>query len=134
PKAARIVLVEAGPRVMPSFPQKLSDYVVRTLTKKGVEVMTAARVVRCDPRGVALEHGRIDAATIIWAAGVMASPAANWPNAEHDRSGRVKVDGDLSVPGHPQVFVVGDTAAVVDQPEIPGIAPAAKQMGDYVGH
>jgi NADH:ubiquinone reductase (H+-translocating) len=133
PKTARIVLVEAGPHVMPTFPEKLSNYVVRTLTRKGVEVMTATRVVRCDARWVDLEHGRIDAATIIWAAGVMASPAANWLDAEHDRSGRVKVDADLSVPGHPQVFVIGDTAAVVDQPHIPGIAPAAKQMGRYVG-
>ena len=133
PKTARIVLVEAGPRVMPAFPQKLSDYVVRTLTKKGVEVMTATRVVRCDAHGVDLEHGRIDAATIIWAAGVMASPAASWLNAGRDRAGRVKVGPDLSVPGHPQVFVIGDTADVVDQPHIPGIAPAAKQMGRYVG-
>ena len=133
PKTARIVLVEAGPRVMPAFPQKLSDYVVRTLTKKGVEVMTATRVVRCDAHGVDLEHGRIDAATIIWAAGVMASPAASWLNAGRDRAGRVKVGPDLSVPGHPQVFVIGDPAAVVDQPHIPGIAPAAKQMGRYVG-
>ena len=133
PKTARIVLVEAGPRVMPAFPQKLSDYVVRTLTKKGVEVMTATRVVRCDAHGVDLEHGRIDAATIIWAAGVMASPAASWLNAGRDRAGRVKVGPDLSVPGHPQVFAIGDTADVVDQPHIPGIAPAAKQMGRYVG-
>jgi len=133
PKTARIVLVEAGPRVMPAFPQKLSDYVVRTLTKKGVEVMTATRVVRCDAHGVDLEHGRIDAATIIWAAGVMASPAASWLNAGRDRAGRVKVGPDLSVPGHPQVFVIGDTTDVVDQPHIPGIAPAAKQMGRYVG-
>jgi len=133
PKTARIVLVEAGPRVMPAFPHKLSDYVVRTLTKKGVEVMTSTRVVRCDSRGVDLEQGRIDAGTIIWAAGVMASPAANWLGAEHDRSGRVKVGADLSVPGRPHVFVIGDTATVVDQPHIPGIAPAAKQMGRYVG-
>jgi NADH:ubiquinone reductase (H+-translocating) len=133
PKTARIVLVEAGPHMMPTFPEKLSNYVVRTLTRKGVEVMTATRVMRCDARGVDLEHGRIDAATIIWAAGVMASPAANWLDAEHDRSGRVKVGADLSVPGHPQVFVIGDTAVVVDQPHIPGIAPAAKQMGRYVG-
>jgi NADH dehydrogenase len=133
PKVARIILVEAGPRVMPTFPEKLSSYVVRTLIKKGVEVMTGARVMRCDERGVDLEHGRIDAATIIWAAGVMASPAANWLNAERDRAGRVKVRADLSLPGHPQVFVIGDTADVMDQPGIPGIAPAAKQMGGYVG-
>src|SRR3989454_879910 len=133
PKTARIVLLEAGPRVMPTMPEKLSDYVRRTLTKKGVDVTTSTRVVRCDARGVDLEHGRIDAGTIIWAAGVVASPAANWLNADHDRAGRVNVAADLSLPAHPQVFVIGDTAAVADQPGIPGTAPAAKQMGRYVG-
>jgi NADH dehydrogenase len=135
PKASRIVLIEAGPRVMPALPENLSDYVTRTLNGKGVEVMTATRVTRCDPQGVELDQGRIDAATIIWAAGVVASPAARWLNAEHDRAGRVKVGADLSVPGHPEVFVIGDTAAITDRAGhgIPGIAPAAKQMGRYVG-
>jgi NADH dehydrogenase len=147
PTAARIVLIEAGPRIMPTLPENLSNYVRRTLAKKGVEVMTATRVMSCDARGVALaseasgqrdnsisalEHGRLDAGTIIWAAGVVASPAARWLDAEHDRAGRVKVGADLSVPGHPDVFVIGDTA-VTDQPGIPGTAPAAKQMGRYVG-
>jgi NADH dehydrogenase len=147
PTAARIVLIEAGPRIMPTLPENLSDYVRRTLAKKGVEVMTATRVVSCDARGVALaseasgqrdnsisalEHGRLDAGTIIWAAGVVASPAARWLDAAHDRAGRVKVSADLSVPGHPDIFVIGDTA-VTDQPGIPGTAPAAKQMGRYVG-
>jgi NADH dehydrogenase len=147
PTAARIVLIEAGPRIMPTLPENLSDYVRRTLAKKGVEVMTATRVVSCDARGVALaseasgqrdnsisalEHGRLDAGTIIWAAGVVASPAARWLDAAHDRAGRVKVGADLSVSGHPDVFVIGDTA-VTDQPGIPGTAPAAKQMGRYVG-
>src|SRR5262245_4208992 len=132
PTAARIVLIEAGPRIMPTLPENLSDYVRRTLAKKGVEVMTSARVVSCDARGVGLEHGRLDAGTIIWAAGVVASPAARWLDAAHDRAGRVKVGADLSVPGHPEIFVIGDTA-VTDQPGIPGTAPAAKQMGHYVG-
>jgi NADH:quinone reductase (non-electrogenic) len=162
PTAARIVLIEAGPRIMPTLPENLSDYVCRTLAKKGVEVMTATRVMSCDARGVALaseasgqrdasisaraghspevgssarvalEHGRLDAGTIIWAAGVVASPAARWLDAEHDRAGRVKVGADLSVPAHPDIFVIGDTA-VTDQPGIPGTAPAAKQMGHYVG-
>jgi NADH dehydrogenase len=132
PTAARIVLIEAGPRIMPTLPENLSDYVRRTLAKKGVEVMTATRVMSCDARGVALEHGRLDAGTIIWAAGVVASPAARWLDAQHDRAGRVKVGADLSVPGHPDIFVIGDTA-VTDQPGIPGTAPAAKQMGRYVG-
>jgi NADH:ubiquinone reductase (H+-translocating) len=133
PAAARIVLLEAGPRIMPTLPENLSDYVRRTLAKKRVEVMTLSRVMSCDAHGVELEHGRLDADTIIWAAGVVASPAARWLDAERDRAGRVKVGVDLSVPGHPDIFVVGDTAAVTDQPGIPGTAPPAKQMGRYVG-
>jgi len=133
PTAARIVLIEAGPRIMPALPENLSDYVRRTLAKKGVEVMTSARVVACDARGVDLESGRLDAGTIIWAAGVVASPAAQWLAAEQDRAGRVRVNADLSVPGHPDVFVIGDTAVVTDQPNIPGTAPGAKQMGAWVG-
>jgi NADH dehydrogenase len=133
PTAARIVLIEAGPRIMPTLPENLSDYVRRTLGNKGVEVMTSSRVTACDARGVELEHGRLDAGTVIWAAGVVASPAARWLNAEHDRAGRVLVNPDLSVPGHRNVFVIGDTAAVADQPDIPGTAPPAKQMGAYVG-
>jgi NADH:ubiquinone reductase (H+-translocating) len=133
PAAARIVLIEAGPRIMPTLPENLSDYVRRTLAKKGVEVMTSSRVMSCDAHGVELEHGRLDADTIIWAAGVVASPAARWLDAERDRAGRVKVGVDLSVPNHPDIFIVGDTAAVTDQPGIPGTAPPAKQMGRYVG-
>jgi NADH dehydrogenase len=135
PKASRIVLIEAGPRVMPALPANLSDYVQGTLAQKGVEVMTSTRVVGCDPRGVDLAGGRIDAATIIWAAGVVASPAARWLDAEHDRAGRVKVGPDLAVSGHPEIFAIGDTAAAMDAAGhgVPGIAPAAKQMGRYVG-
>jgi NADH:ubiquinone reductase (H+-translocating) len=135
PKASRIVLIEAGPRVMPALPANLSDYVRDMLVQKGVEVMTKTRVTRCDARGVDLEQGRIDASTIIWAAGVVASPAAHWLAAEHDRAGRVKVGADLSVSGHPEIFAIGDTAAAIDPAgqAIPGIAPAAKQMGRYVG-
>jgi NADH dehydrogenase len=132
PKASRIVLIEAGPRVMPTLPANLSDYVRATLARKGAEVMTSTRVVGCDAGGVDLENGRIDAATVIWAAGVVASPAARWLAAEHDRAGRVKVGPDLSVSGHSEIFAIGDTAAPAG-PAIPGIAPAAKQMGRYVG-
>lgn len=134
PRSSRIVLLEAGPRLLPAFPSNLSAYASDTLMRAGVEVKTATRVTNCDPRGVDLDSGRIDAGTIIWAAGVIASPAARWLHAETDRSGRVKVSPDLSVPGHPDIFVIGDTAAVTDakgQP-VPGIAPAAKQMGNYV--
>src|SRR2546421_8193637 len=87
-----------GPRIMPTLPENLSDYVRRTLGHKGVEVMTSTRVTACDTHGVELEHGRLDAGTVIWAAGVVASPAARWINAEHDRAGRVLVNPDLSVP------------------------------------
>jgi NADH dehydrogenase len=135
PRASRIVLIEAGPRIMPTLPPDLSDYAVRALTRMGVEVRTDTRVTSCDARGVTLEQGRIDAATVIWAAGVMASPAARWLGAGRDRADRVNVEPDLSVPGHPDVFVIGDTAAVRrenGQP-VPGVAPAAKQMGHYVG-
>jgi NADH:ubiquinone reductase (H+-translocating) len=101
----------------------------------GVEVMTSTRVTKCDAGGVDLEQGRIDSRTIIWAAGVVASPAALWLDAAHDRAGRVVVEKDLSVSGHPEIFVIGDTAAVQDEKggPVPGIAPAAKQMGRYAG-
>ncbi|HZS64737.1 MAG TPA: NAD(P)/FAD-dependent oxidoreductase, partial [Xanthobacteraceae bacterium] len=135
PTTAHIVLIEAGPRLLPSLPQDLSDYARRALEHLGVEVRTATRVTRCDSGGVDLENGRIEAGTIVWAAGVVASPAAQWIGAEHDRAGRVKVGPDLTVPGHPEIFVIGDTAAVQDAQgkPVPGIAPAAKQMGRYVG-
>jgi NADH:ubiquinone reductase (H+-translocating) len=135
PRSARIVLVEAGPRLLPTFPPSLSNYARRTLTRSGVEVRTDTLVTNCDANGVDLKNGRIDAGTVIWAAGIAPSPAVRWLNAEADRAGRVKVGPDLSVPGRPEIFVIGDTAAVVDskgQP-VPGIAPAAKQMGKYVG-
>jgi NADH dehydrogenase len=136
PRSARIVVVEAGPRLLPTFPPSLSDYALRTLTRHGVEVQTGTLVTGCDAHGVDLKDGRrIDADTVIWAAGVTASPAVRWLNAEADRAGRVKVGPDLSVPGYPEIFVIGDTAAVADSKghPVPGIAPAAKQMGKYVG-
>ena len=135
PRTARIVLIEAGPRVLPTYPPELSDYVRDRLVRAGVEVKTSTLVTKCNARGVETDGGRIDASTIIWAAGVVASPAARWLNAEADRAGRVKVEPDLSVPGHPEIFVIGDTASVTDGKgrPVPGIAPAAKQMGNYVG-
>jgi NADH dehydrogenase len=117
------------------MPDDLSDYARNSLTRMGVEVMTSTRVTKCDPQGVDLENGRIEASTLIWAAGVVASPAAAWLGAAHDRAGRVMVDPDLSIPGRPEIFVIGDTAMVNDEKgrPVPGIAPAAKQMGQYVG-
>jgi NADH dehydrogenase len=128
-------LLEAGPRVLPTFPQELSDYANRAMVRMGVDVRTSTRVESCDRRGVNLDRGRLDAGTIIWAAGVIASPAAQWLAAEHDRAGRVIVGPDLSLPGRPNVFVIGDTASVRDEKgnNVPGVAPAAKQMGRYVG-
>jgi NADH dehydrogenase len=135
PRSAHIVLIEAGPRLLPAFPPAQSDYVRDTLMRAGVTVMTDTMVTKCDTNGVDLNSGRLDASTIIWAAGVTASPAAVWLSAEADRAGRVKVAPDLSVPGHPDIFVIGDVAAVTDGKgkPVPGIAPAAKQMGQYVG-
>jgi NADH dehydrogenase len=134
PSTARIILIEAGPRVLPTMPDDLSDYAKNSLTRMGVEVMTSTRVTKCDPHGVDLEQGRIEASTLIWAAGVMASPAATWLGAAHDRAGRVTVSPDLSIPSHPEVFVIGDTAAASENGHpVPGVAPAAKQMGRYTG-
>ena len=133
PRRSRILLIEAGPRILPAFPEALSDYAHKALVRAGVEIKTDAPVTRCDERGVALGDERIEAATVIWAAGVAASPAAQWLDAARDGAGRVKVEGDLSVPGHPEIFVVGDTASVGSTfgKPVPGIAPAAKQMGRY---
>ena len=133
PRRSRILLIEAGPRILPALPMKLSDYAHKALEKTGVEIKTSAPVTRCDGNGVALGDERIEAATIIWAAGVAASPAAQWLGADRDAAGRVKVGADLSVPGHPEIFVVGDTASVsgADGKPVPGIAPAAKQMGQH---
>ena len=135
PRTSRIVLIEAGPRLLPAFPEALSDYARRSLEGMGVEVALNRQVTGCDAQGVALDGGRIEAATVIWAAGVAASPAAQWIGAEHDRAGRIKVNPDLSVPKRPEIFAVGDTATVAepDGRLVPGIAPAAKQMGRYVG-
>jgi NADH dehydrogenase len=135
PRNSRIILLEAGPRVIPTLPEDLSRYAERALTRMGVDVRTSTRVIGCDAGGVDVDHGRIDASTTIWAAGVVASPAASWLGAAHDRAGRVLVGPDLSVPDHPEVFVIGDAAAVHDDngEPVPGVAPAAKQMGHYVG-
>lgn len=135
PRQARVLLVEAGPRVLPAFPEDLSAAAKRSLEKLGVVVKVDSRVTGCDASSVTLGAQRIAAATVIWAAGVKASPAAAWLNAKADRAGRVMVEADFSVPGHPNVFVVGDTASLTDAAgrQLPGVAPAAKQAGRYVG-
>ena len=135
PAEARVVLAEAGPRLLPAFPERLGAYAQHVLSRMGVEVMTGVAVTDVDPRGVTTARGRIDAGGVIWAAGVQASPAARWLMAAHDRAGRVEVAPDLTLPGRPEVFVLGDTAAARDPAgrPIPGLAPAAKQMGRYAG-
>jgi NADH dehydrogenase len=102
----------------------------------GVDVMTSSPVLQCDERGVDLSGGRIEAGTVIWAAGVMASPAAQWVSTERDRGGRVIVRSDLSLQGCNDIFVIGDTASVKDASgrPVPGLASAAKQMGRYVAN
>jgi NADH dehydrogenase len=135
PRTARILLIEAGPRLLANFSEQHSSYACDTLTAMGVDVMTLSPVLQCDERGVDLADRRIEAGSIIWAAGVMASPAAQWLSAEHDPAGRVVVRPDLSLQGSSDIFVIGDTASVKDTRgrPVPGLASAAKQMGNYVG-
>jgi NADH:quinone reductase (non-electrogenic) len=135
PKSARIILVEAAPRVLLTFPESLSETARRSLERLGVEVRLGKAVTACDEAGVMVGAERIESATVIWCAGVAASPAARWLGAEKDRAGRVKVNRDLSLPGYPEVFVIGDTAAVDDGKGgiFPGVAPVAKQQGTYTG-
>jgi NADH dehydrogenase len=132
PRSSRIVLIEGGPRLLPTFPESLSRYAQTALESMGVEIMLSTMVTGCDRRGVTFGSGSIEGGTIVWAAGVVASPAARWLEVAHDRAGRVRVAPDLSVPGHADIFVIGDTAAPAGE-AVPGIAPAAKQMGRYVG-
>jgi NADH dehydrogenase len=133
PRSARVTLLEAGPRLLPAFDAVLSEKAKRSLEKLGVEVLVNAMVTGCDASGVSIGAERIETRTIVWGAGVRASAAGKWLGVETDRVGRVKVAADLSVPGHSNVFVIGDTAHALDrkgQP-LPGVAPVAKQQGAY---
>ncbi|MET0481990.1 MAG: NAD(P)/FAD-dependent oxidoreductase [Aestuariivirgaceae bacterium] len=134
PTSARIVLVEAADRLLTPFHPSLSEAARRSLEKLGVEVRLGSPVEHCDARGVTVAGERIASRTIIWGAGVMASPAGRWLGARVDRAGRVEVEPDLSLPGHPEIFVIGDTAAAKgpDGRPLPGIAPVAKQQGQYL--
>ncbi len=134
PRRANVLLVEAGPRLLPAFAPELSEKARRQLEKLGVEVRLGTPVTRIDAQGVMLGDTPHPARTVLWAAGVAASPLGGRLGAPVDRAGRVQVEPDLSVPGHPDVFVIGDLASV-SQPDgkpVPGVAPAAKQMGRYV--
>ena len=136
PSKARIVLIEAGPRTLPSFDPSLSAAAMRALEKLGAEVRLGGAVTSVDADGVVVAGQRIEARTVIWAAGVMASPAGNWLSAETDHAGRVIVDQDLTLPGRPDIFVIGDAASArnADGKPLPGIAPVAKQQGAYVAN
>src|SRR6201996_5843090 len=130
----RVVLIEAGPRVLAGFADDLSAYAQRSLESLGVEVVLGQAVTECSADGVVYGGKTLQARTIIWAAGVRASPAAEWLGAPADRAGRVQVEPDLTVPGHPDIFAVGDTVSIADAKgnPVPGIAPAAKQQGRHV--
>jgi NADH dehydrogenase len=134
PRAARILLVEAADRVLTTFPPSLSARAQRSLEKLGVTVLTGRAVTGIDPVSVTIDEERIGARTVVWAAGVtassMASRLAELTNAERDRAGRVTVDPDLTLPGHPEVFALGDMVRVGDM-LLPGVAPVAMQQGRY---
>ena len=135
PQTAHILLVEAGPRVLSGFPERLAAFARRSLEKMGVEVLVDTPIEAIDRDGVIAKGKRIEAANVIWCAGVEASPVAQWLGVPAGKGGRVKVVPDLSVPGHPEVFVIGDAAFVTgpDGEPLPGLAPVAKQEGQYVG-
>lgn len=131
---ARVVLIEAGDRILANFAPKLSDYARKALERLGVTVQLGQAVTRCDAEGVVFGETQLPAKTILWAAGVAASPAAEWLGTAADRAGRVLVEPDLTVPGSPEIFVIGDAAYVLrpDGRPVPGVAPAAKQQGRHV--
>jgi NADH dehydrogenase len=136
PQSARIVLIEGGPRVLPAFPEALSAYTLKALTCLGVEVKVNSKVLGMDSRGVALEDGALlPSACVIWAAGVASSPVAKWLGVEPDRAGRTPVLDDLSIEGQRSIFVIGDCALARARngKPLPGLAPVAKQQGEYVG-
>jgi NADH dehydrogenase len=134
PRQTRVILIEAGPRLLASFPEELSQYTKHALEKLGVEVRLGRAVTYCDAAGVGLGDEAIAAGTVAWAAGVAASPAARWLGIPPDRAGRVPVTPDLRAPGLEDVYVIGDTALAKDPDgtPLPGIAPVAKQQGAFV--
>jgi NADH dehydrogenase len=133
PESARVVLLEAQPHVLPPYPPPLRRAARRQLTRLGVEVHTGARVTRIDEEGITAGDERIEARTVLWGAGVAASPLARSLGAKLDRAGRVEVLPDLTVPGHPEIAVIGDLGAArrEDGSLVPGLAPAAIQEGEH---
>jgi NADH:ubiquinone reductase (H+-translocating) len=144
PASARICLYEAGPRILSTYPEHLSMKALRHLERLGVRVNTNARVTTVDSEGIVVSGQRVPAATVMWGAGVVASPAGRWLNAPIDKSGKILVEPDLSVPGHRNIFAIGDTAHVVAYTRnlvgiksrtpvvLPGVAQPAIQEGKYV--
>src|SRR5712692_282786 len=134
PASARIVLVDMAPRVLPPFSEDLSKAAKRRLEKLGVEVRLGHSVDQIDADGIVVAGERIASKTVTWTAGVAPSPAGKWLQVETDRAGRVRIQKDLTVPGHPEVFVVGDTASFdQDGKPLPGVAQVAMQQGRYAG-
>ncbi len=133
-RSARILLIEAGPRILPVFTPDMSDYGAKALEKLGVTVRTGVPVTDISAEGVRIGEEFVPARTVLWAAGVQASRAAEWLGAPADRAGRAIVEPDLTVPGAPDIFVIGDTASVTTEEgkPVPGVAPAAKQQGAHV--
>lgn len=133
PASARVILVEAGSRILPTFPEKLARRAHKALNHLGVEVRTSAPVEAIDADGVTIAGQRVASHTVIWSAGVAASPAGQWLGAQVDRGGRVLVNTDLSLPDHPNIFIIGDTASLTQNGRpLPGVAPVAMQQGSYV--
>jgi NADH:ubiquinone reductase (H+-translocating) len=144
PRSAHILLYEAAPRILPTFPEVLSAKAQRHLESLGVKVFTNTRVTSVDADGIVADGKRVPAGTVLWGAGVLASPAGRWLGAAMNKSGKVIVTADMSVPGHPDIFAIGDTAHVVaparnlmgiksnDAMVMPGVAQPAIQEGKYV--
>jgi NADH dehydrogenase len=134
PTSARVVLVDAAPRVLGTFAESLSEAARRRLERLGVEVLLGHQVDSIDEDGIVVAGRRIAAKTVIWTAGVAPSPAGRWLGVKTDRAGRVSIQEDLTVPGHPQIFVIGDTASLEqDGKPLPGVAQVAMQQGHYAG-
>lgn len=134
PRSARIILVEALPRILPAFEEGLAKKAHVALHRLGIEVRTNSPVEAIDEDGVVIAGKHLQTKNVIWTAGVAASPAGTWLKAEVDRAGRVKVNNDLTLPGHNNIFVIGDTSSLMqDGKPLPGVAPVAMQEGTYVG-
>ena len=144
PGSAQILLYEGTSRILPSFAEELSAKAHRHLEELGVKIFTGTNVEQVDAEGIVAKGTRVRSQNVIWTAGVAASPAAQWLGAEADKAGRVKVNADLSLPGHPEIFAVGDTALVFADTRnlfglksgtavrMPGLAQPAIQQGEYV--